>query len=61
MHRFILALPQGGTSVILFSSELPELMSLCDRVVVMKNNAVAGELSGDDINEEHIMSLAAGG
>ena len=61
MHRFILALPQGGTSVILFSSELPELMSLCDRVVVMKNNAVAGELSGDDINEERIMSLAAGG
>ena len=61
MHRFILELPQSGTSVILFSSELPELMSLCDRVVVMKNNAVAGELSGDEISDERIMSLAAGG
>jgi ABC-type sugar transport system ATPase subunit len=61
MHKFILALPQSGTSVILFSSELPELMSLCDRVVVMKNNAVVGELSGDDINDEKIMSMAAGG
>jgi ABC-type sugar transport system ATPase subunit len=60
IHRFILALPQEGTSVILFSSELPELMSLCDRVLVMKNNAITGELSGDEINEERIMSLAAG-
>jgi ABC-type sugar transport system ATPase subunit len=35
-------------------------MSLCDRVLVMKNNAITGELSGDEINEERIMSLAAG-
>ena len=61
IHRFILELPPNKTSVILFSSELPELISLCDRVVVLRNNAVVGELAGDDINEEKIMSLAAGG
>jgi len=61
IHRFILELPRSRTSVILFSSELPELISLCDRVIVLRNNAVVGELRGDDINEEQMMSLAAGG
>jgi ribose transport system ATP-binding protein len=61
IHRFILELPRNKTSVILFSSELPELISLCDRVLVLRNNALVGELAGDQINEERIMSLAAGG
>jgi ribose transport system ATP-binding protein len=61
IHRFILELPRNKTSVILFSSELPELISLCDRVLVLRNNAIVGELQGDEINEEKIMSLAAGG
>ena len=60
IHKFILELPEKGTSVIVFSSELPELLTLCDRVVVMKNNSVEGELKGDNINEESIMSMAAG-
>jgi ABC-type sugar transport system ATPase subunit len=61
IHRFILELPRNKTSVILFTSELPELISLCDRVLVLRNNALVGELAGDQINEERIMSLAAGG
>jgi len=61
IHRFILELPRNRTGVVLFSSELPELISLCDRIVVMRNNAIVGELQGDDIKEETIMSLAAGG
>jgi len=60
IHKFILGLPDEETSVIVFSSELPELMSLCDRIVVMKNNTVVEELTGDDIEEERIMALAAG-
>ncbi|HEB33015.1 MAG TPA: sugar ABC transporter ATP-binding protein [Spirochaetes bacterium] len=59
IHRFILDLPENNTSVIIFSSELPELISLCDRVVVMKNKAVAGELAGSEITEEKIMVMAA--
>jgi len=61
IHRFILELPRNRTSVILFSSELPELISLCDRVLVLRGSSIVGELTGDDINEEKIMSLAAGG
>jgi ABC-type sugar transport system ATPase subunit len=60
IHKFILDLPRVGTSVILFSSELPELISLCDRVIVMRKHAVVEELTGDGINEEKIMALAAG-
>jgi ABC-type sugar transport system ATPase subunit len=60
IHKFILDLPKGGTSVILFTSELPELISLCDRVIVMRKKSIAEELIGDGINEEKIMALAAG-
>jgi ABC-type sugar transport system ATPase subunit len=60
IHKFILDLPKSHTSVILFSSELPELISLCDRVIVMRRHAVVEELTGDGINEEKIMALAAG-
>jgi len=60
IHKFILGLPDDDTSVIVFSSEIPELISLCDRIVVMKNNRVVQELVGDEIGEERIMILAAG-
>jgi ABC-type sugar transport system ATPase subunit len=60
IHRIILELAQSGTSVILVSSELPELMSLADRIMVMKNKTIAGYLTGDEINQENIMTLAAG-
>jgi ABC-type sugar transport system ATPase subunit len=61
IHKFILELPANGTGVILFTAELPELMSLSDRVIVLRGGAVAGELAGDAIQEERIMALAAGG
>jgi ABC-type sugar transport system ATPase subunit len=60
IHKFILELPKSDTSVIVFSSELPELISLCDRVIVMRNSAIVKELTGDEISEEKIMVLAAG-
>jgi len=60
IHKFILDLPNKNTSVILFSSELPELITLCDRILIMKNNTIAGVLQSEDINEESIMLLAAG-
>lgn len=60
IHKFILELPGKNTSVIVFSSELPELLTLCDRVVIMETNSIAGELEGDSITEESIMAIAAG-
>lgn len=60
IHKIVLALAKRGKSVLLFSSEIPELMSLADRIIVMKNQTIAGSLSGEEINQEDIMSLAAG-
>ena len=61
IHRFLLQCSEEGIGLIIFSSELPELMSLCDRIFVMKNKALAGILSGDEIAEEAVVALAAGG
>jgi ribose transport system ATP-binding protein/rhamnose transport system ATP-binding protein/inositol transport system ATP-binding protein len=42
----------------MISSELPEVIGMSDRVVVMREGVTVGELTGDDINEEQIMQLA---
>ncbi|MDR1505764.1 MAG: sugar ABC transporter ATP-binding protein [Treponema sp.] len=61
IHRFILELIGKGLSVIVFSSEMPELISLCDRVVVMAKNRIFGEVhKGGDMTQEKIMAKAAG-
>jgi ABC-type sugar transport system ATPase subunit len=45
-------------SLIVVSSELPEIILLCDRVIVMKNGCITGELKGDEIKEESILQYA---
>jgi ribose transport system ATP-binding protein len=42
----------------MISSELPELIGLCDRIIVIKNGKTSGELSGAAITEENILQLA---
>ena len=60
IHKFILESAKQGTGFIIFSSDLPELVGLCDRIYVMKNGIIVGELKGDDIDEESVFALAAG-
>jgi ABC-type sugar transport system ATPase subunit len=60
IHKFILEAATQGTGFIIFSSDLPELMGLCDRIYVMKNKSIVGELVGDGIDEEAVFALAAG-
>ena len=45
-------------SLIIVSSELPEIILLCDRVIVMKNGRITGELKGKEIQEETVLQLA---
>jgi len=59
IHKFLLDIAQKGVGIILFSAELPELLSLADRIIVMKNRTIAGELSGSEINEQSLMAHAA--
>ncbi|MDH2325429.1 sugar ABC transporter ATP-binding protein [Cereibacter sp. SYSU M97828] len=60
IYQFIQKLAAEGLSVVVISSELPEVIGLCDRVIVMHAGHVAGEVSGTDVNEQTIVRLAMG-
>lgn len=59
IHHKLRQLCENGIGVIVISSELPEIIGVCDRVVVMHEGQVVGEASGDEINEENLMLMAA--
>ena len=61
IHAILRGLAESGVGVVVISSELPELIGLCDRVLVISEGRLTGELSGDDITEANIMTLAAPG
>ena len=58
IYEEINKLAQSGMPVLLYSSELLELIGMCDRVVVMRNGQVSAILSGHDITEENILEKA---
>ena len=60
VHNFINELVQSGLSVIIVSSELPEVMGLADRIVVMREGLVRATLTTADTTQEHIVALATG-
>jgi len=60
IYKFIADLAQNGHSIIVVSSEMPELIGLCDRIVVMRSGEIAGEVTGEDMNENEIVVLATG-
>jgi ribose transport system ATP-binding protein len=60
IYYIIRDLVKEGVSVILISSEMEEIIGLCNRVVVMKEGRITGILEGDHINEEEIMYYATG-
>lgn len=59
IHSLLRELAKNGIGIILISSELPEIIGMCDRVLVMREGRITGELSGEKITEENIMQLAA--
>ncbi len=61
IHAILRGLANEGVGVIVISSELPELIGLCDRVLVIREGRIAGELAGTDMTETNIMTLAAPG
>ena len=60
VHKAIIEERDKGTAVLLVSVELDEILSLSDRVGVMYSGSLAGELSGDEINETNIALLMVG-
>jgi inositol transport system ATP-binding protein len=61
IHRLMSQFASEGMAIIMISSELPEILGMSDRVLVMHEGEVGGILSREDANQESIMNLATGG
>jgi ABC-type sugar transport system ATPase subunit len=58
LHRLIRALADAGKAVLVISSELPEILALADRIVVMREGRFAGELAAAAATAERVLALA---
>lgn len=60
IYGILRRLTEQGTSIIVVSSDLPEVLSISDRIYVMHNGEITGELDGREADEETIMKYASG-
>jgi len=60
IYKHMTDLAKQGNCILLISSDMPELISMSDRVLVVRDGAFEGELTGDDINEQNIIKEALG-
>ena len=59
IYQLIIDLANEGKGVIMVSSEMPELLGVCDRIMVMSGGQVAGEVDARNTSQEEILTLAA--
>ena len=59
IYQLILNLAKEGKTVLMVSSEMPELLGVCDRILVMSGGQLAGEVDARTTTQEEIMALAA--
>ncbi len=60
IYKLMVDLLKQGKTILMVSSDMPEVISMSDRVIVFKQGEIAGELTGEDINEENILTLSIG-
>jgi ribose transport system ATP-binding protein len=60
IYALIDELSQAGVAIVLVSSDLPEVLGLADRVLVMRNHRLVAELEGNDMNEHDVIRHATG-
>ncbi len=60
IYKFIADLARQGKSVIVVSSEMPELIGVCDRIMVMREGTIVGEVADERMTENEIVVLATG-
>lgn len=61
IYRLIAAIAERGVAVLVMSSEMPELLSLCDRIFVMREGRIVDEYRHDQATQENLMTSALGG
>lgn len=59
IYQLIIDLAEKGKTVLMVSSEMPELLGVCDRILVMSGGRLAGEVQASSATQEEIMALAA--
>lgn len=61
IYQLIQNMAKEGKAVVVVSSELPELLGICDRVIVLREGRIAGELDAREASQEKIMSVIVNG
>lgn len=61
IYTIINELVNNNSAVLMVSSEMEELMGMCDRIMVMSNNKIISEFKKDEYNQEDFMLAAIGG
>ena len=59
IYRLLRTLTASGTSVIMISSEMPELIGMADRIVVMRSGRISGSLERSEFDQQRILALAS--
>jgi inositol transport system ATP-binding protein len=57
VHNLLIEMAKQGIAVIVISSELPEVLAVCDRIVTMREGAVTGEIARADASQEKLMMM----
>lgn len=60
IYKMMTEMAKQGVAILMISSELPEIVGMSDRVYVMREGHIVGEIEGENINQENIMALACG-
>jgi ribose transport system ATP-binding protein len=60
IYKLMNELVRKGVTILMISSELPEILGMCDRILVMHEGRLAGELARNEATQERIMQLATG-
>jgi ribose transport system ATP-binding protein len=60
VYQLMTTLVKQGAAIVMVSSELPEVLGMSDRVLVMFGGRIVAEVTGDDMNQERILAAAMG-
>ncbi|MDO4990535.1 MAG: sugar ABC transporter ATP-binding protein [Eubacteriales bacterium] len=61
IQKLVLKLAEEGMSITFISSEIEEMLRTCSRLIVMRDRKIVGELTGEELTQEHVMKTIAGG
>lgn len=60
IYRLVAELAEQGKAIIFISSEMPEIIGMCDRIIVLHEGQITGEINGEDVTQEKLLSMATG-